>query len=103
MTLTIGDEWINSDQCPQVAKAICGDGWVLSWRPGLFTKDEAVVAMIHAERGDLLIDPGGRHGPVTGRRWGPRPVTGREAARHARSARASGFPVRSLRRPWSVR
>jgi hypothetical protein len=57
MALTIGDEWIYSDRCPQVAKAIPGEGWVLSWRPGRFTRHEAVIAMIHAEHGDLLTEP----------------------------------------------
>lgn len=57
MALTIGDEWICSDQCPQVAKAIPGEGWVLSWRPGRFTKDEALFAMIRAEHGDLSHRP----------------------------------------------
>lgn len=57
MALTIGDEWICSDRCPQVAKAIPGEGWVLSWRPGRFTRDEAVIAMLGAEHGDLLTGP----------------------------------------------
>jgi hypothetical protein len=35
-----------------------GARWVLSWRPGLYGRDEAIVAMTRAERGDLLTDPG---------------------------------------------
>jgi hypothetical protein len=56
MALTIGDEWIRSDRCLQVAMAVLG-GWVLSWRRGLWTRDEAIIAMIRAERGDLLPHP----------------------------------------------
>jgi hypothetical protein len=56
MALTIGDEWIRSDRRHQVAKAVRG-GWVLSWRRGLFSRNEAIMAMIRAEHGDLLTDP----------------------------------------------
>jgi hypothetical protein len=58
MGLTIGDEWIRSDRCLQVAMRVRGARWVLSWRPGLYGRDEAIVAMTRAERGDLLTDPG---------------------------------------------
>jgi hypothetical protein len=37
--------------------AIPGEGWVLSWRRGVWTKDEAVSAMVRAEHGDLRTDP----------------------------------------------
>jgi hypothetical protein len=57
MALTIGDEWIRSDQCPHVAKAISGGGWVLSWRSGRYDRDQAILAMTRAEHGDLLTDP----------------------------------------------
>lgn len=73
MTLRIGDEWICSDRCPQMAKAIPGQGWVLSWRPGRFTKDEAIASMIRVEHGDLAPTP-------------PRPVQWRPR-RHRRRVR----------------
>jgi hypothetical protein len=57
MALRIGDEWISSDRCPQVAMAIPGEGWVLSWRRGVWTKNEAISAMVRAEHGDLRTDP----------------------------------------------
>jgi hypothetical protein len=59
MALTIGEEWIRSDRCPQVAKAISGGGWVLSWRPGRYDRDQAIAAMLQAEHGDLFTDPPG--------------------------------------------
>ncbi|MEU5884372.1 hypothetical protein [Spirillospora sp. NPDC047279] len=52
MALDIGEEWITSDRCKQVAKAT-RDGWVLSWCSGRFDRDEAVAAMNRAEEGDL--------------------------------------------------
>jgi|1185.fasta_scaffold34361_2 hypothetical protein len=59
MALTIGDDWIRSDQCAQVAKAISDGGWVLSWRSGRYDRDQAILAMTRAEQGDLLTDPTG--------------------------------------------
>jgi hypothetical protein len=56
MTLSIGDTWITSDQCPQVALSI-RNGWVLSWRNGCYDRQEAVTAMTRAEHGDLGTDP----------------------------------------------
>jgi hypothetical protein len=55
MALTITDAWITSDRCPQAAKAI-SDGWVLSWRPGIYERDQAIAAMTRAENGDLTTD-----------------------------------------------
>ncbi|MFL6052135.1 MAG: hypothetical protein ACJ72W_04340 [Actinoallomurus sp.] len=57
MVLTIGDGGIRSDRCPKVAMAIGSDAWVLSFRPGRFTADEAIRAISRAEHGDLATDP----------------------------------------------
>ncbi|GAB3979392.1 hypothetical protein GCM10029978_074650 [Actinoallomurus acanthiterrae] len=57
MALRIGDEWIGSDRCPQVVKAVPGGSGVLPFRPGRYTKEEASTAMIRAEHGDLTSDP----------------------------------------------
>jgi hypothetical protein len=57
MALTIGDIWITSDRCPQVAMSVPGRGWVLSWRPGCCDRQQAIAAMIRAECGDLATDP----------------------------------------------
>lgn len=64
MSLTISDEWITSDRCLQVAKAVRG-GWVLSWHRGWYTHDEAVKAMTRAEHGDLAIVTQPRNRTVT--------------------------------------
>lgn len=56
MALTITDEWITSDQCPQVAMAT-PSGWVLSWRRGSYDREQAIAAMTRAEQGDLTTDP----------------------------------------------
>jgi hypothetical protein len=37
--------------------AIPGEGRVLSWRPGRYDPDQAIMAMIRAEGGDLRTDP----------------------------------------------
>jgi hypothetical protein len=56
MGLTVTDTWITSDRCPQVAMAI-PPGWVLSWRPGCYDREQAIAAMTRAEHGDLTTDP----------------------------------------------
>jgi hypothetical protein len=56
MALSIGDTWITSDQCPQVALSI-RTGWVLSWRNGCYDRQQAVAAMTRAEHGDLTTNP----------------------------------------------
>lgn len=56
MALSIGDEWITSDQCPQVAMLI-RSGWVLSWRNGRYDREQAIAAMRRAETGDLTTEP----------------------------------------------
>jgi hypothetical protein len=56
MTLSIGNSWITSDQCPQVAMSI-RSGWVLSWRNGRYDRRQAIAAMERAESGDLTTDP----------------------------------------------
>lgn len=57
MTLQFDREWITSDSCKQVAKAEPGGGWVLSWCPGTYSRDQAIAAMTRAEQGDLDTDP----------------------------------------------
>ncbi|HEV7935177.1 MAG TPA: hypothetical protein VGP70_23060 [Actinomadura sp.] len=32
-------------------------GWVLSWRPGCYDREQAIAAMTRAEHGDLTTDP----------------------------------------------
>ncbi|MFI6296568.1 hypothetical protein ACIBEJ_33600 [Nonomuraea sp. NPDC050790] len=57
MTLRFDGEWIISDRCTQVAKAEPRGRWVLSWRPGTYSRDQAIAAMTRAENGDLDTDP----------------------------------------------
>ncbi|MFI6909983.1 hypothetical protein ACIBKY_52585 [Nonomuraea sp. NPDC050394] len=57
MTLHFDKEWITSDRCKQVAKAEPRGRWVLSWRPGTYSRDQAIAAMTRAENGDLATDP----------------------------------------------
>jgi hypothetical protein len=56
MTLSMDQDWITSDQCPQVAMSI-RNGWVLSWRNGCYDHQQAIAAMTLAESGDLAKDP----------------------------------------------
>ncbi|MFI6909993.1 hypothetical protein ACIBKY_52645 [Nonomuraea sp. NPDC050394] len=57
MTLQFDSEWITSYSCKQVAKAEPRGRWVLSWRPGAYSRDQAIAAMTRAESGDLATDP----------------------------------------------
>ncbi|MFI6906087.1 hypothetical protein ACIBKY_32825 [Nonomuraea sp. NPDC050394] len=57
MTLQFDSEWITSDSCKQVAKAEPRGRWVLSWRPGSYSRDQAIAALTRAESGDLATDP----------------------------------------------
>lgn len=57
MVLNIGDTWITSDRVPQVAFAAAGLGWVLSWRSGLYDREQVIAAMMRAEAGDPPAGP----------------------------------------------